>query len=109
MPSWPTNAPRWTFAESSVREVTLLGKAITRPITAARLPVLYGRMFDRRARNHAGGAALSELFDGQGGARDANRQFNLATTHAAVTFNQAAPRDGPDSPRPRFFPPMIAR
>jgi feruloyl esterase len=92
------------FAESSVREVTLLGKAITayyrRPIARSYMAGCStgGRETMLAAQRYP------ELFDGQGGApamRTGNS--NLATTHAAVTFNQAAPRDGPDCPSAQIF------
>jgi feruloyl esterase len=89
------------FAESSVREVTLLGKAITRPITAARLPgPIWPDVRPAGAKPCWRRSAILNCSTGWVGARDAHRQFNLATTHAAVTFNQAAPRDGAGLPIP---------
>lgn len=91
------------FAESSVREVALLGKAITRAYY--RRPI---------ARSYMAGCSTGgretmlaaqrypELFDGLVVGAPAMRtgHSNLATTHAAVTFNQAAPRDGAGLPIP---------
>lgn len=95
------------FAESSVRDVALLGKAITRAYY--RRPI---------ARSYMAGCSTGgretmlaaqrypELFDGLVVGAPAMRtgHSNLATTHAAVTFNQAAPRDASGMPIPaRIF------
>ncbi|WCT77030.1 tannase/feruloyl esterase family alpha/beta hydrolase [Novosphingobium humi] len=91
------------FAESSVREVALLGKAITRAYY--RRPI---------ARSYMAGCSTGgretmlaaqrypELFDGLVIGAPAMRtgNSNLATTYAAVTFNQAAPRDEAGLPIP---------
>lgn len=91
------------FAESSVREVALLGKAIT--LAYYRRPIAHSYMAGCSTGGRETMLAAQrypELFDalvvGAPAMRTGNS--NLATTHAAVAFNQAAPRDAAGLPLP---------